>query len=324
MADEFNVASESGVKAMEFYTSKETFKRHDEFDYPAKKQVAKKESIAAKMRKMVYLIAACGSTVALGYSATAMPSLDAKDETVIVSDIDVSKPVDNPVKKPEKEPDAEPVIKAFDEKFPVLSNLEPNGVIPQYGQPIDEEYLVVGRDKAYALWLGITRAGTVEPFSEADTSVRYDWGSNTLYLDNAKGFSYIEANIMGNSFTIDVTGDCSIDTLLVWGFFYGGSVKITGNGTLTINKNLVKPYGIRLEAEGSESCLMIDKNVTVNAYGSDAAVIIKDTTMEKSIYVLSNEKENVKRDVLSAENGMYTYSLFDNEGNVLKEVSFGN
>ena len=70
--------------------------------------------------------------------------------------------------------------------------------------------------------------------------------------------------------------------------------------------------------------LMIDKNVTVNAYGSDAAVIIKDTTMEKSIYVLSNEKENVKRDVLSAENGMYTYSLFDDEGNVLKEVSFGN
>lgn len=276
------------------------------------------------MRKMVYLIAACGSTVALGYSATALPSLDVKEETVVEVQEPTDKPVEKPVDKPEKEPDIKPVVKAFDEKFPILSNLEPNGVIPQFGQPIDEEYLVVGRDKAYALWLGTTRAGTVEPFSEADTSVRYDWNNNTLYLDNANGFSYIEANIMGNSFTIDVTGDCSIDTLLVWGFFYGGSVTITGNGTLTINENLVKPYGIRLEAEGSESCLMIDKNVTVNAYGSDAAVIIKDTTMEKSIYVLSNEKENVKRDVLSAENGMYTYTLFDDEGNVLKEVSFGN
>lgn len=66
----------------------------------------------------------------------------------------------------------------------------------------------------------------------------YDKKTNTLTLTNYKHPTMsIEANEMGDDFKIKLVGDNQIKSLIVWGYGYGGSVEILGDGTLTINKN---------------------------------------------------------------------------------------
>ncbi|MBO4825379.1 MAG: hypothetical protein J5487_08290 [Lachnospiraceae bacterium] len=143
------------------------------------------------------------------------------------------------------------------------------------------------------LWIDydvVSRYGSlIEPLYktlpiESVPGASYDEATNTLTLNNFSG-DYLNVNLMGNGFKINLIGDNKLTGLLAWGFMYGGSVTLTGDGSLTIN-NPGSP-GIYLKCESSESCLMIDKDVTLNITGKDAAVWIEDSTHGKGIYYLS-------------------------------------
>lgn len=184
-----------------------------------------------------------------------------------------------------------PVTEKYDDAFPVLPNPDPDFdgnyawslISPSPGyKGGTEEYLIV--DSVYLV------AGTV--YTDAGTSIgkvsgaSYDMATNTLTLTNFHG-SRIEGNLMGNGFKIKLIGDSSIDELMMWGAMYGCSVTFTGNGSIKINENnkASTGVGIYFECEDSMSCLMIDREATVEVFG-DYAIVIHRTLMDKAIYAL--------------------------------------
>lgn len=99
----------------------------------------------------------------------------------------------------------------------------------------------------------------------------YDKKTNTLTLTNYKHPTMsIEANEMGDDFKIKLVGDNQIKSLIVWGYGYGGSVEILGDGTLTINKNKGKNCGITMQPEGTKAVLKVSGKAVVDIYaGTD-------------------------------------------------------
>lgn len=180
---------------------------------------------------------------------------------------------------------------AADASFPALSNLAPNGVIDGYGV-LNEEFIRIQTDSddlfivAGSAWHYTDENGVQQqiPLSTVP-GVSYDPDSNTLTLDNYSG-QVLNVNIMGNGFTIRLIGENRLEHLLVWGFHYGGSVKITGEGSLTVNSDMNYSTGIFLTAELSQSCLMVDSGVRLESYGTDAAIMVHATSMSKAIYYL--------------------------------------
>lgn len=169
--------------------------------------------------------------------------------------------------------------------FPTLPNLDPDfaGKYAWSGYG-SEEYICI--DGAYIL------AGTVytdmASFQlKTVDGASYDKTKNTLTLTNFTG-SYIDTNLMGNGFKIELVGDNYIDYIRIWGAMYGGSVTFTGSGTLKLNSYGKSPLGagLWLECEQSPSAVMIDKDATVEVYGSKA-IIITQTTLPTAIYMRS-------------------------------------
>ena len=104
----------------------------------------------------------------------------------------------------------------------------------------------------------------------------YDRETNTLTITNLAAENMVlEANVMGDDFTLHVVGNCNIGKILVFGYGYGGSLHITGDGTLTVNPNRIYENAICLYAEQSDSALTFGRDVTVNLYATeDVATII--------------------------------------------------
>ncbi len=182
-------------------------------------------------------------------------------------------------------------VEMADTSFPTLSNLEPNGYVPGYGV-IDEDFIMIYRgdgSDAEFIWAGARYGETLngEFYPEEivdDPSMRYDRETNTLTLDNCNAGRLV-ANMMGNGFKIKLVGNNTIEGLLVWGFHYGGSVTFVGDGSLTITKE-----GILLLAEMSESCVMIDRGVTLDITSNMGHAILVDNVPPgssiKGIYYL--------------------------------------
>lgn len=189
-------------------------------------------------------------------------------------------------------PVEDPFTDTADDAFPVLGNLEPNGPVEGFGV-LNEEYILLESSSeqlflvAGSAWGSFDAEGNRQPAAVSQVpGVTYDPVTNTLTLDHYSG-PVLNVNLMGNGFTIRLIGDNYLDRLLVWGFYYGGSVTITGSGSLTVNRDLEFPVGIDLWAEYSQSCLMLDSGVRVEAYGTEMAVVVRATAMEKAIYYLN-------------------------------------
>ena len=176
-----------------------------------------------------------------------------------------------------------------DDAFPKLSNLSPdfegNYAWGSYGS---EEYIRFTAVEA-SYYTYIEAGGAWKSYGAEVSSVpnaQYDRSTNTLTLNNFTA-SVLDVNLMGNGFTIRLIGENHLNQLKVWGAYYGGSVTLTGDGSLTVNKNGTAEggVGINLNGEWSQTCLMIDKDVTLDVYG-DYAIVIGATTMQKAIYYL--------------------------------------
>lgn len=328
MADEFYTPKEDQTLYDEFNTQsvKETVEEFKEFndELTVKASEEPKESTFKKLKKMGYALAACVSVVAIGTVATNDGAFNKPEIVVSVEKPDSDEKPDKDAKPPKQEnvvskPDEPEVVsmEEADSSFPVLSNLEPNGNVPGYGV-LDEEYVFLNdmgsNGTTIPLWVGKARENEFFYSQISYGGARYDISTNTLYLKDFKEPNLaLEVNLMGNGFTVDVSGDCELNKILVWGFDYCGSITITGDGSLNINSGTV---GILLQAEGGAACLMVDKDVTLTVEAGTIAVKVRDSTMEKAIYYLApNKLVGVHREYSPANNseGLFDSDIFMDE-----------
>ncbi len=242
--------------------------------------------------------------------------------------------------------DEQPVLDPADDAFPRLSNLSPNGYIEfnDYGV-LNEEYIHLLKGvQWYNLWSGSAYDDT--SYAELPSNAEgfyYDRATNTLTLDNVHG-GELDINLMGNGFKIRLIGENWLNQITVWGFYYGGSVTLTGDGSLTagqggVQNSAIGP-GIIFNCEDSASCLMIDSGVTLRIErgltGQNLETIkIYDSTLDQGIYYLrplvmtayttGSDGELVASPAIRAEieeNGHKVFVLRDANGNAPDYVEF--
>lgn len=96
----------------------------------------------------------------------------------------------------------------------------------------------------------------------------YDQTTNTLTLNGFNGMTQkIVTNEMGDDFKIAVQGENHIQQIYAWGYGYGGSVALIGDGTLIINENKQLEIPIYLDAEGAKATFHVAPELTLKAYG---------------------------------------------------------
>lgn len=127
----------------------------------------------------------------------------------------------------------------------------------------------------------------------------YDRESNTLTLNNYKSSTtVIVTNMMGDDFKINLVGDNEIGSIGSYGDAWGGSINISGNGSLVINADKSDDYGIAFFAEGTNSVLSVADTCNVTIYsGSKAVVYTSDNLTNKPIKDNGTLKENVTYNV---------------------------
>ena len=205
---------------------------------------------------------------------------------------------------PETETEPDAVIWGLpvggDSAFPDLPNPDPNTPVPGYGV-INEDYVLV-TDRDADTYGFIYFNSYYNEMTVSRDGISYDPATNTLTLNNYQGKG-ISANLLGNGLTVELIGESELTQgFEVWGFYTGGSIHFTGNGSLTINSSKEQIIGLQLYAEFSTSCVMIDKSVTLDIYGESNAVEVRDTNAEQAIYLLSDSPiEGVRQYVVSEE-----------------------
>ena len=129
----------------------------------------------------------------------------------------------------------------------------------------------------------------------------YDRATNTLTLtDFNKGNYALAANMMGDDFTVCVKGDCRLSYVTVWGDGWGGSMRVTGDGTLTVNPNNTFDYGISLLPEGAVPAFTVDPAASVTVRGKETAISVRFTDQPATVTVggkaVTMDKETVVRE----------------------------
>lgn len=112
--------------------------------------------------------------------------------------------------------------------------------------------------------------------------ISYDRASNTLTIENYNNTkNRIATNMMGDDFKINIKGENHIGELVSYGDGWGGSITLTGNGTLYINENKSYETGIYMNAETTKSVLTVGSECSVYVYsGRNALVSLSNTTSD--------------------------------------------
>ena len=183
-------------------------------------------------------------------------------------------------------------------EFPWLTNRDPDFEgAHAWGDDGSEEFVRFTRHenaKEYYLQMGqywrVYNEGAYERDESqkgeeyAGNDASYDPRTNVLTLRNFDG-DRLEANLMGNGFTIELIGENHVGILQVWGAGYGGSVTFTGDGSLILNeRGEYGGAGIILDCEGSESCLMIEPTVTLEVHGG-TPILVRGTVMQEAVFM---------------------------------------
>lgn len=112
--------------------------------------------------------------------------------------------------------------------------------------------------------------------------ISYDRASNTLTIENYNNTkNRIATNMMGDDFKINIKGENHIGELVSYGDGWGGSITLTGNGTLYINENKSYETAIYMNAENTKSVLTVGPECNVYVYsGQNALVSLSNTTSD--------------------------------------------
>ena len=216
-----------------------------------------------------------------------------------------------------------------EDEFPVLPNPDPDFAGNYaWGNEGPEEYVRLmpeGTQEMTYLHMGEAWR-RIEGREEGTVpGAAYDRETNTLTLENFSG-DILDVNLMGNGFTVRLIGENRLRMLMVWGAGYGGSVTFVGDGRLVIDGG--DEPAIRLNAEGSQSCLMVDNGVTVEAYSNAAAVLINETALDPAVYcrrgvTVTGGADTVVDQVEIDGTTYYTHVMVDENGNPAAYVRFG-
>lgn len=157
---------------------------------------------------------------------------------------------------------------------------------------------------------------TVEKIKGAAYSAK----TNTLTLNNySHATVMLSANEMGDDFKIKLKGTNKLQQLEVWGYGYGGTLKLTGNGTLIVNKNKNAQNAITLHAEESNAYFKVDESVKLKAYArtnSDFSVCVYGTKKSKNAITFTNNK-TLNKKVKKNRDKELTFTQVSYEGQTL-------
>ena len=190
-----------------------------------------------------------------------------------------------------------------DSEFPELPNLMQNTYVPGYGI-LNEDYIeLYGKDDEGMFYLNPTMQKEYQIVNTSSPQgLSYDPSTNTLTMNNYHGGG-ISANLLGNGFTVVLIGENELEySFIVWGFYTGGSVTFTGDGSLAVNTSGQESVGLMLRSEWSTSCVMIDRRATLDIQGIEAAVAVVASDAEKAVYYRSKDTlENVRQVIIGSE-----------------------
>ena len=109
--------------------------------------------------------------------------------------------------------------------------------------------------------------------------ISYDRASNTLTIENYNNTkNRIAMNMMGDDFKINIKGENHIGELVSYGDGWGGSITLTGNGTLYINENKSYEMGIYMNAENTKSVITVGPECSVYVYSGRNAIVSSSNT----------------------------------------------
>lgn len=287
------------------------------------------DHIVKRQKSLLLQMAAAAATVVLVTNSFGLDFLKVNglfNDSVIFADVKEFEYWDEWSEWEHSHHDSEPTVDFSSLKgiggervFPSLPNPAPNPEIEGYGV-LNEEYIVYTRNGERVTVYADPGHNGPEPVYSGEGFV-YDVEENTLRLEGVTGGAF-EINLMGNGFKLQVEGENSLDYLLVYGFHAGGSLTITGTGRLTVNEDRRYAYGITMNAEYSKTCLMIDKEVSLDIYGSGTTPVwIENTSAELGIYSLQKRLAGIRQQYLeqtSPEGDSTKYRIWvitDDKGN---------
>ncbi len=227
----------------------------------------------------------------------------------------------------------------YEDTFPDLPNKEPDfaGDYAWAGEGSEEYLFLITPEETVALHAGTYYTDKGMQIHRSVEGAEYDPETNVLTLTDFHGLdTVLEANLMGNGFTVKLVGENDVSAIRMWGAMYGGSITFTGDGSLQVNIDGNapsiqtgvdgKPSGstaLYIQAEDSKSCLMIDREANVTLYGNPALMIHR-TLMRESIYWLEPNRLVIGDVAIGSfvnEMALATDEdnniLFDEDGNVI-------
>lgn len=128
--------------------------------------------------------------------------------------------------------------------------------------------------------------------------ISYDRASNTLTIENYNNTkNRIAMNMMGDDFKINIKGENHIGELTSYGDGWGGSITLTGNGTLYINENKYYETGIYMNAENTKSVITVGPECSVYVYSGQNAIVSSSNTTSDIIKAESKISTELKTEV---------------------------
>ena len=180
-----------------------------------------------------------------------------------------------------------------DTGFPILPNPQPaGGNYPGMIWVIEDRFS--GEE------FSLSSDGSTGP--EGRNDISYDAATNTLTLNNFSA-DILKLDAMGSSLKIRLVGKneivCSLSVMA--SEQAGGCVTFTGDGYLSINDSREDEWGLHVFGSNTQACVMIEDGVTMDIYGSEAAVTVRETSAAKAIYYLSGSELAGVRQFAAAE-----------------------
>ena len=128
--------------------------------------------------------------------------------------------------------------------------------------------------------------------------ISYDRASNTLTIENYNNTkNRIAMNMMGDDFKINIKGENHIGELTSYGDGWGGSITLTGNGTLYINENKSYEMGIYMNAENTKSVITVGPECSVYVYSGRNAIVSSSNTTSDIIKAESKISTQLQTEV---------------------------
>lgn len=150
--------------------------------------------------------------------------------------------------------------------------------------------------------------GTVfSGYGDADkvSGVTYDKATNTLTLKNYKqSMAELSLKDMGDDFTIKVLGTNEIGCINSQTEKWGGSIRFTGTGTLTVNQKFHATNAIYVYGRGIHTDVTSESGVTLNLYKGNEEE-------SNAIYVEGKDKNAIS--ISGIPNSSYTNDKAKNE-----------